>query len=267
MRALFDSPSWIAISLLIVVAAILICLAALWAIRKHFSTKELKKSHDVVGFTFSIVGVLYSVILGFTVINAQDQYNIMLQTIHTEAILLADLYEDAAYFSQEECARIRGTLQEYIDHVIRDEWWAKQEKTINVHSRTIIKNIWDSYYYIELTDEKVKIWYTESIGKLNRFMNARLARQFNSWVHLGPMMWTLLIVGAVIVTGFMFFFGLENMRSHMLLTGLLAGYLAFMLYLVYTLDNAFRGPLGLKPTALVQVSQLFEEWDNEEKGI
>src|SRR5580700_5363196 len=106
MRVLLDSPSWILSSFLIIVPCTLVCLWILWMVRKRFSHKELKKNHDVVGFTFSIVGVLYSVILGFTVINVQNQYNLMLETIHTEASLLADLYEDAAYFSYEECMAI-----------------------------------------------------------------------------------------------------------------------------------------------------------------
>jgi len=263
MRALFDSPSWVISSFLIVVPCILISLWILRIVRRRFSIKELKKSHDVVGFTFSIVGVLYSVILGFTVINAQDQYNVMLQTIHTEAILLADLYQDSAYFSHEESVAIRSSLRQYIEHVLKEEWWIHEKRAINAHSRTFITDIWDSYYNVQLSNDKVKIWYSESIAKLNNFLNARLARQFNSWVHLGTMMWSLLIVGAIIVIAFMFFFGLESMRSHMVLTALLTGYLSFMLYLVYTLDNAFAGPLGLKPTALEQVYNLFNEWDQD----
>lgn len=263
MRAFFESSSWLLFSLLIVIPCTLVCLWLLWILRKRFATRELKKSHDVVGFTFSIVGVLYSVILGFTVIAAQNHYNVMRQSIHTEAILLADLYEDAAYFSPHECALIRQSLRQYIDHVIKEEWWNAEERVINMQSQMYIKEIKDSYYNVEITSEKGKIWYAESIGKFNNFMNASLERQFNSWVHLGAMMWTLLIVGAVIVICFMFFFGLENIRSHMLLTALLAGYLFFILYLIYTLDNAFQGPLGLKPTALEQVSHLFNEWDKD----
>jgi hypothetical protein len=262
MNALLGSLSWIISSLLIVASSILICLFLLWIVRRQFSTHELKKNHDVVGFTFSIIGVLYSVVLGFTVINVQSQYNTMLETMHAEAILVADLYQDAAYFSAQECATIRSSLREYIDHVIKEEWWRPEEK-INIHSRAFIRNIWDSYYKIDLIDEKVKVWYTESISKLNNFMNARLARKFSANVHLGPIMWTLLIIGAIIVIGFMFFFGLESKSSHMILTALLTGYLSFMLYLVYTLDDALQGPLGLKPTVFEEVSHLFEEWDQE----
>jgi hypothetical protein len=260
MRAFFDSASWVLSSCLVVVLCIIISLWALWKVRKAFSVRELKKSHDVVGFTFGILGVLYSVILGFTVINAQDRYNTVLETIHTEAILLADLYQDAAYFAAEDRDAIRLSLRQYIDHVVKEEWWIKA-KQINPRSRDFIKNIWDSYYRVALHSEKEKIWYSESIAKLNNFMNARLARQFTAWEHLGAMMWTLLIIGAVIVICFMFFFGLENMRSHMILTALLVGYLSFMLFLVYTLDHIFTGPQALKPTALEQVYNLFDEWD------
>ena len=145
---------------------------------------------------------------------------------------------------------------------MNEEWYAG-DNTIDVNARVYIRDIWDSYYRVNLKNEKMTLWYTESISKLNSFLNARLTRQFNSMVHLGGMMWSLLIVGAVITICFMFFFGLENPRSHMLMTALLAGYVSFMLFLVYSLDNVFKGPQGIKPVALEQVYTLFDQWDKE----
>jgi hypothetical protein len=263
MNALLESSSWVLSSLLIVVSSTLLCLGILWIARKKLSRTELKKSHDVAGFTFSIIGVLYSVILGFTVINVQNRYNVVLESIHTEAILLADLYQDAAYFAPDERNAIRTSLRHYINYVVKEEWGHTGDKTIDVNARAYIRNIWDSYYQVNLKNEKMTLWYTESISKLNSFLNARLTRQFNSMVNLGGMMWSLLIVGAVITICFMFFFGLENTRSHMLMTALLAGYISFMLFLVYSLDNVFKGPQKIKPTALEQVYTLFDQWDQE----
>jgi hypothetical protein len=223
----------------------------------------LRKNHDVVGFTFSIVGVLYSVILGFTVINVQNRYNAVQESIHSEAILLADLYEDAGFFSAKDAKAIRFSLRQYIDHVIKEEWWLAGEKKLLLKTRSVIRDIWNAYYNVDLANEKEKIWYTESISRLDNFLNARLTRQFHKWEHLGAMMWSILLVGAVITICFMFFFGLENFRSHMLMTALLAGYLSFMLYLVYSLDHVFKGPQQIKPVALEQVQLLFNQWDQE----
>jgi ABC-type branched-subunit amino acid transport system permease subunit len=95
-------------------------------------------------------------------------------------------------------------------------------------------------------------------------MDVGLNREFSAQQHLSAMMWTLLILGAVITTGFMFFFGLEDFRIQLIMTGLLAGYLSFMLYLVFSLDHIFTGPQGIKPVMFEKVVQVFNELDREE---
>lgn len=263
MNFLFDTPSWVVSSLLVVIPSILLVLIILWLLRKWHPAELFKEIHDVAGFTFGIIGILYSVVLGFTVVNAQTRYNEVLQTIHTEAITVANLYRDAAFFPTDSREAIRSSLRQYVDYVVKKEWWLPAEKNIRIETQNVMEKIYRSYYNVPLVDEKIKIWYTESISKLDEFMNARLSRQFNSWEHLGNMMWTLLILGGLITIGFMFFFGLK-LRAHMLMTALLTGYVSFMLYLVYSLDNVFKGPEGIKPIALEQVIDLFDRWDSAE---
>jgi len=261
MDLLYESPSWIFTSLLIVIPSILLCLGLLWLMRKFIHHSTLQKNHDVAGFTLSIVGVLYSVILGFTVINAQTRYNEALQNIHSEALILADLYRDAGFFPPESRDAIRTGLRNYVNYVIEEEWGLPTERKLRPKTQDIMEKIWNSYYNVEVTNEKMGIWYSLSIEKLNNLMDARLSRQFSSWEHLGNMMWSLLISGALITIGFLFFFGLENLRSQMIMTALVAGYVSFMLYLVYSLDHVYHGPEGIKPVALEQVYALFDRWD------
>ena len=261
MNLLFESPSWIFSSVLVVVPSILLCLTALWLVRKNVSTETLRKNHDVAGFTFSIIGVLYSVILGFTVINVQERYNNARETIHKEAMVLADLYRDADFFPPDSRDAIRLDLKDYVNYVLKEEWSLHQEKMIRFKAQKILARIWNDYYQVDIGNERSKIWYEQSIAKLDDLMNVRLAREFSTWEHLGSMMWSLLILGALITTCFMFFFGLENHRMQMLMTSLLAGYLSFMLYLVFSLDHVFQGPERIKPVALEQVLLLFKQWD------
>jgi ABC-type branched-subunit amino acid transport system permease subunit len=94
-------------------------------------------------------------------------------------------------------------------------------------------------------------------------MNARLAREFYSWQHLGSMMWTILILGAVITICFMFFFGLENIRLQMVMTSLLTIYLTFMLYLVFTLDHIFEGAVQVTPRPFQESVAIFDRLDQQ----
>jgi hypothetical protein len=205
--------------------------------------------------------VLYSVILGFTVVNVQDRYNRTEENIQAEAMMIADLYRMAVYFPESGKGPIRAALREYVHYIEHEEWDVIDSKNILIESQKMMDHIWDSYNLFQPQDEKERLWYQQSIGKLDELMNARLGREFNSWEHLSPMMWTLLITGAVITISFMFFFGLDNIRCQMLMTALLAGYLFFMLYLVFTLDHAFKSPEAIRPDAFKQILILFDQWD------
>lgn len=257
----FLYSSWVFLSLMTMIPSVIICLLILWFVRKVVSSSVLKKNHDVAGFAFSIIGVLYSVILGFTVINVQNRYIKAEENIQTEALILADLYRMAAYFPEQEKQDVRSVLRKYVSYISKEEWENVENKNIHVKAQAVMDQIWNAYYAVNPADQKTWVWYEQSIGKLDDLMNARLSRQFNSWTHLSTMMWTLLLVGAAITICFMFFFGLENIRSQMLMTALLAGYLSFMLYLVFSLDHVFKGPQAIKPSALQEVTTLFDRWD------
>ena len=261
MNFLLNSPSWILSSSIIVTLSVVFWGAILWIIRKKIPIEKLKKNHDVAGFTFSIIGILYSVILGYIVVSVHERYNVAIETLHTEATIVADLYRDAAFFPSDSRDRIRTNLRQYVRYVVDEEWNLPKEKKMHIEAQKILKDLWDSYYNVRLENEKQKIWYEESISKLDSLLTARLEREFNSWEHLGSMMWSLLLSGGVITIGFMFFFGLDSFRSQMLMTALLAGYLAFILYLVFSLDHVFQGPQGVRPVVLEQLSDLFDRWD------
>jgi len=112
-----------------------------------------------------------------------------------------------------------------------------------------------------VSNQKVEVWYATSISKLTTLADASLSRQLSKSNQLGSMMWALLIIGGFISICFMFFFGLESFRTQMVMTSLLAGYISFVLFLVYTLDNVFKGPVAVEPRALEQLQTLFDNWD------
>ncbi len=65
----FGSFNWVFPAFLIVAPITVATLTLLWIIRKSVPKEIIRKHHDVAGYLFSIIGILYSVILGYTVIN------------------------------------------------------------------------------------------------------------------------------------------------------------------------------------------------------
>lgn len=263
MNLLLESSSWIFWALLCVVASILFFLGLLWLVRKFLPHEELRRHHDVAGFVFSIIGILYSVILGFTVINVQTRYNDAEKIIHTEAMAVADLYRLAGSFPVSFRDGVRQDIRNYVNAVLHQEWEKSAVKDHHLMTQPILEQIWMKYTKVEVPDLKASVCYSHSMDQLDKLMDARLSRAFNAWEYLSGMLWTILIVGGFLTLCFMFLFSLENFRVQMLMTSILAGYLSFMLFLVYSLDHVYEGPQAIQPTAFQEVIPLFDEWDTE----
>ena len=180
-------------------------------------------------------------------INVQDRHNKADETVYAEATIMTDLYRDAVYFDKASLPSIRANLRKYVEYVITKEWDRPGNETRRMRADAILQELWKSYERVDLQNERARIWYQHTISKLDHLMNVRLAREFCSWQNLSSMMWTILILGAIITICFMFFFSLENLRLQMLMTSLLTIYLTFMLYLVYSLDRVFEGSTHVTP--------------------
>ncbi len=174
---------------------------------------------------------------------------------------MTDLYRDAVYFNQTSLSNIRANIRKYVDYVITKEWDFPHEESRRIEANEILLTLWKNYEKVDLKDERSKIWYTQTISKLDSLMNARLAREYYSWENLGSMMWSILILGAIITICFMFFFSLDNLRLQMLMTSLLTVYLAFMLYLVFALDHIFAGTVQVTPRAFEESIAIFDRLD------
>lgn len=102
------------------------------------------------------------------------------------------------------------------------------------------------------TDGKSQVFYERSIGRLNELGNYRRLRILKSRGTVPTILWCVLGTGAVLLVGFTYFFGL-NLRSQALMTAALAGFLAFSLYLIYSLNLPFAaGFARVSPEAMQQ---------------
>lgn len=249
---------WTLYGLFFVIPVIVFAVFGLYLVRKTSYSKLFVDHHDVAGFTFGIIGVVYAVLLGFIVVTVQERFNQAHQSSEMEGNTLSELYRDAAVFSPDKKAEIRGLIREYVNSVLADEWDKMSTLTISDQTVDIVKKIWTAYAQIEPKDQRESIWLQESLSKLNEFSAQRLQRLYHGYESLGGMMWMLLIMGAIITIGFIYLFYVKNFLYHALMTGLLAGLIAFMLFLVGELDRAYDGSYRVNPIALQKVKQLID---------
>ncbi len=257
ITAYLESLPWSVSASFIVIVFVLCAIVGLLIIRRFITPESLKAHHDVAGFVFTNLGVLYAVLLGFTVVNVQQRFDTIRSTIQVEASYLSSLYRDSEVFNEKDKNAIRTSLKNYAQSVLSDEWELMAQGTISIPTHQHLQEVWTNYYQVKPSSEKQNIWYAESIRNLNKLMQARLKRISASQSSLGAEMWTLLVLNSFVVVSFIYFFGLDSCVSQIAMTSILAATTAFLLFLIYSLDTAFSGNVQIPPVAIEHAVKTF----------
>lgn len=244
-----ESVSWGIGSLIVIGAFVAFTIIGILLIRRIIPIKKLQLHHDVAGFVFANLGVLYAVLLGFIVVNAQQRFDRVRETINVEASILTDLYRDSEVFSEKDGHAIRAQIKNYALAVVNEEWKLMSQGKSSPKAHEAINKLWKIYYTVEIKEIRQQLWYAESINKLNQLMSSRLERLLGSVESLGTEIWVSLIMGGLLIVTFLWFFGVESIVTHILMATILASVTAFLLFLIYSLDTSFSGSVQLTPEA------------------
>lgn len=250
---------WSIFALLFVGAFILAALFGLYLTRKFVPQKVLKASHDVAGYTFGIIGVIYAVILGFIVVEVNNRFHEAEQRALEETATLIELFRDLAVFPYPFKIATAEKIRDYTRSVISDEWVKMQNEEESLKARDDYLQLWNLYRNFSPSNDLEKIWYTESLNKLNELSHHRVLRLFNMRPTMSSMMWAMLYFGAFVTIFFMCFFSAENHTLQAVMMVLLTATIAFILCLIINLEGIYTGTVRVNGEEFIHALQHFEE--------
>ena len=226
--------------------------AVLLYVRRHRSVEHMRREHDVVGATFTVIGALYGVLLAFLVMAVAQQYGATLMYCEQEGNALANLHRDSYGLPPAVQVPVRQALIDYARAVVRDEWPQLKFRRDSERAHEAMDRIWLQFRGVNPGTEAEKIWFQSCVDRVNELAGLRRLRILASQDTLSWVMWVLLIAGGVITIGYMNFFAVEKVRSHLILTISLAGLIVLILFIVYLFDNPFWGDPHIEPTSFLR---------------
>lgn len=244
--------------LLIVVLSILLSLAGMYLVRRRIPFTRLKENNEVAGFIYSMVGIVYAVLLGFLVVVVWERYSDTESSVHEEAVHISILLRDAEALPEAPRRQLQERLLTYAKSVVEQEWQTMANGQQNAATTEAYNHIWKAYYELQPQSEREKIFYQETIKGLGELSHSRRFRMLSSRSSLPVALWVLLIGGGCIAVGFTYLFGIESARTQAFMVASLAGLIGFILFLIISLDYPFSGDLRIRPEAIKSVIQLWE---------
>lgn len=232
----------IAVEVSVLLAAMLLSASGVVIVRRYADVTWLERHHQIAGYFFSVIGTLYAVLLAFAVFAVWGDFKQASSNLEEEANRIGDLSRMAKGLSQPLGENVRIALASYVRSVLDDEFLAMAEDRDSPRTWQAASNLWNVYRSAAPgDDDKSRFYYQESVKRLAEMGDYRRLRLLASHGTVPGILWWLLCTGAVLLVGLTYFFALPSIRSQMVMTAALGGFLAFTLILIAALDSPFGG--------------------------
>ena len=243
---LYDLPVWLVETLaLSLAAAIGIGLHLL--VQRTVPFSRLVKHNDVAGFLFSMIGVIYAVVLGFVVIVVWEKFDSARGNAQVEESAVSDLYRMASGFPDATKRALRNEITELARVMITQEWPAMREDRSSPQAYRLGEEIASTVEHIQPKDSGQSNLQSSALDVLQKYLDARRQRLADNEGTVLPILWVTLVLGAMATLGFTYFFGTENQRMQLTMTGIIAALIATMFVLIAEFDHPFTGTVSIEP--------------------
>ena len=220
---------------------------------------ERRREHnDVAGFIYAVLGVAYAVLLGLMVVAVWQDWQAAHDSATQEANELDAVFWLAHGLPEPEGRHIQELARDYARVVVREEWALMEQGESSPEVWKILDEMRASVETLDPTSEAQTVLYDNEIQRLHELGDARRARLLQAEEGLPAILWAVLLVGAVIVVGFTYLFGLQSTTVHVLMVAALAFIIGLVLFTVASLDYPFRGDVHISPDAFEQTLDRFE---------
>jgi hypothetical protein len=238
---------------LTVAVSVLVALVGLCIVRQITPHDVLEANNNVAGNYLQTLGTIYGVLLAFVVIVVWGQYNDASKLVDREAHGLRDVVRLARAFEAPIRKRVLGAVTAYAQAVIELEWPAMQRREACPEASTRLREMWLVIEAIEPRGPREEALYGEAIKCFNDLGDARADRLQSSGMRLPLSLRIFVVVGGVCTVGSMYLFGLATFWPLAVMTGMLAGAVSHILYLIHDLDTPYGDwQVTPKPIELVK---------------
>ena len=206
-----------------------------------------QEDHEIAGHFLGVVGGFYGVLLAFTVVMVWGQFNDAEVVVTREANQAGDLLRLARGFPEPAQSTMRNSLIDYERVVVTREWPDMAAHRECTEAWTALDNVWSAYRDEQPQTPVQTQLYQLSLARLADLSDARRMRLLYARGKVPGVLWALLILGGAATVLFTYLFRLEHVRAQAIMTGIVAGLISFILFLVMDFDQPFDGAVRIQP--------------------
>jgi Protein of unknown function (DUF4239) len=257
---------WLAV--LVILGAAAVSAAGLLLVRRRAPAGTYLKDPIPAGAVYTVVGTAYMVIVAFVFFVAFESYGGAKAAAEEEATATLAMFHAALPFSPTVRAQLQGQLICYAREVIDQGWPAMREGEGSPAVDARVTALEETAARIALEGEKQLAAYEHWFALNEERRKGRQGRIGQASGLVPPVLWVILIIGAIVVIAAVGFFA-DPREAWVTQAGMIAAVAIIVvsgLVLVRFLDRPYEEKSGsIKPTAMTRTLALMER-ENQQRN-
>jgi hypothetical protein len=228
--------------------------------RKLIRHQVAEGHNDVLVPLFLTAGVIYAVLLGFTVVAEWESYHAAHTNTAEEAALLVPLYRQTTIMAEEKGQEMRHVIRAYAEDVTKG-WAAFQAGTRNTAAGKDVNDVLRVFATLTPATKAREIIAAQFLQTFSQMILDRNKRYVQAAESLSWIMW-LGVIGGGLVTGVMsFLLFMDRCWPHVVMVSVMAALIGTLLFMIALLSRPFVGPLAIDPAPFEQALSVFDDVD------
>jgi len=249
MRTIVDTVPTLLLVLLVVGGVVGTVLAAVWAVRRFVPLTREGFDAEVSSQMLGVVASLFGLLLAFVVVIEFQAFSAAGDNVQTEADGLAAIARDTRSFDGQGGEEVRSAIGVYIRAVVNDEWELMREGNESQAAWDGMDGLFKVMQAVTPSTNAQQSFYDDSVRRLNVVLDARRDRLVaSSDSDLPLVIAVLILVGSIVILGYVTLVGSRSTAFHMIGAGSIAVVVGFSLVVLVLLQFPFSGGLAVDPS-------------------
>ena len=240
-------------ALLIIGGMVLVAEVGFVVVHRRIAVHVRHAHNDVAGFIYAVVGIMYAILLAYVTIIVWEQFDTVNSVVELEATNAYNIYHVVDQFPDPYRSDVQALDKQYLETTINEEWPLLSSGKTSPQADQLGSAV--AQPPVASTAQQVLLDHL--MTQYESLITQRHLRLFEAGVGVHPMLWVLLVCGAIVTIGFTYFFGIENAWAHAAMVAALTFVIAGTLFVVVQVNHPFAGAVRVPAEAMEQVLSTF----------
>lgn len=245
----YHLPIWVSLPVFVVVFVALSWLILLgvrpWVQRA--SAADSLQWDRVLGYAMSSYGIFYGILLGLIAVSVYENFQRINGEVLDEVEALATLYRNTDAFPAPIAQELSSLLATYTIDVVNVDWPSQANGVIPTAGDATVNQIQSALYGIQPTSLGENSIFAQTLQVWADFQQYRRGRLEETELVLPPLLWAVVAIGSVLNALMISLVEIRSLRVHLIMAGIIATFVALLIYTIASMDHAYAGPVSVDP--------------------